>query len=76
MADDQAQEVRRFLQCVGAMRDNDTGHRRVLAQGVHAHGQRAPYVVRHVLAADVGDLLGADVGNAGQLRHGGQQVAD
>ncbi|KAG0920320.1 hypothetical protein G6F32_015659 [Rhizopus arrhizus] len=72
----QAQEVRGFFKRIRAVGDDDAGHRGVLAQRVHALGQRAPDVVRHVLAAAVGDLLGADLCNAGQLRYRRQQIVD
>ncbi|MNV59779.1 hypothetical protein D3C71_1522230 [compost metagenome] len=72
----QAQEVRRFFKRVRAVRNDDARHRGVLAQRVHAFGQRAPNLVRHVLAADIRDLFGADLGDAGQLRHRSQQIVD
>ncbi len=72
----QAQEVRRFLKRIGAMGNDNAGHRSVSAQRVHALRQRAPHGMRHILAADVGDLFGSDLGKAGQLRHGVQQVVD
>ncbi|MNT07710.1 hypothetical protein D3C72_1424250 [compost metagenome] len=74
VADHQAQEISGFFKRVGAVRDDDAGHRGVLAKHVHALGQRAPHLVRHVLAANICDLLGADLGDARQLRHRRKQV--
>ncbi len=70
----QAEEIRGFLERVRPMGNHDACHRGVLAKRVHALRQRAPDVVRHVLAADVGYLLGADLCDAGQLRHRREQV--
>jgi hypothetical protein len=52
------QEVSRFLQRVGAVRDDDARH--VVAQEVmrHAVGEIAPDGEAHVLAVDLRHLLG------------------
>ncbi|MNF13120.1 hypothetical protein D3C80_2148430 [compost metagenome] len=54
------------------MRNDDAGHRGVLAKRVDTRRQRLPDLMRHVLAAHVGNLFSANVGDAGQLGYGTQ----
>ena len=72
--DHEVQEIRRFLDRVGAMRDDHAGDVRHGDQLVDAAGQLQPHLVVHVLGADVRDLLAAQIGELLGLRNRGQQL--
>ena len=65
----EVQEVGGLLQGVGAVGDDDAGHRRVgLEDGVDARRQRQPVGGGDVRAVDVGDLLDLDAGDLRESR--------
>ena len=72
----EVEEVRRLLDRVGAVRDDDAVH--VLHRGelVDAARELEPDLVVHVLRADVGDLLALEVRELLGLRHGGEELLD
>ena len=71
MLDGEVEEKRCFLQRIGAVRDDDTSHFRVLVENcVDACCELQPDGGVHVGAANVGDLLDAHAGVALDFRHG------
>ena len=70
MLDGEVEEKRGFLQRIGAVRDDDTSHFRVLGENcIDACRELQPDGWVHVGAADVGDLLDAHAGVALDFRH-------
>ena len=74
--DDQVQEIARFLDRVGAVRDDNAIHVRHRGELVDAAGQLQPDFIVHVLRADVRDLFAAQHGELLRLGHGGEELID
>ena len=72
---DTVQEVRRLLERVGAMRDDDAGHLGPRHMVGHPLREPLPGGEVHVLAVELRDLLGLDA-HAGRRRHRGDQRVD
>ncbi|MNY07316.1 hypothetical protein D3C86_1401150 [compost metagenome] len=70
----EVQEVRRFLDGVGAVRDDDAVHVRLLQQFGHALGQLQQALVVEAFRADLEDLLALDVGDLRDLGHRGDDL--
>ena len=71
---DEAEEVGGLFHRVGAVGDDDAVHILVREDCVDAGGQLEPHLVVHRLAADVGHLLAAQVGQITQVRDGLDEV--
>ncbi|SPD64646.1 protein of unknown function [Cupriavidus taiwanensis] len=72
----QVEEIRGFLDGVGAVRDHDAVDVRLLEQFRHALGQLEQAFIVEALRADLEDLLALDVGDLGYFRHRGDDLVD